>query len=179
MATHMDRMKPWLDSFAEDVGVLKSFVAAKKASRDARLLGAAALSYLVTQMDLIPDWEETAGILDDAMVMRLAAAAASDKGLGDVPEPVERSLARLANEVETIEAFLGGEIYPRLRKYVHQLVDKQVRGRTAATIVDDEKAQTALFAEVSDTVQRLPAASIKDADAVARTLKNYITTKLK
>ena len=57
--------------------------------RRARKLGAGALSYLVTRMDFIPDWNEGIGVMDDIFVMRVCAGMATTLGLGDISHDAE------------------------------------------------------------------------------------------
>jgi uncharacterized membrane protein YkvA (DUF1232 family) len=175
---HIHSMKPWIDTFAEDVGVLERVVENQAVPRAARLLAAGALGYLVTRLDLIPDWEETCGLLDDAMVMRVAALLASEKGLDELPADALRGASRLVNEAEMIPDFLGGELYARFKHYVEQLPTKVVRGRSAESVVDDAKVRGHLHGEVADELKRLPPAPMSDPDHVARTIKNYLKQKL-
>src|SRR6185436_1802908 len=118
MGKHIDKMKRWVDSFATDVGAVQALVSHEKAPRDARLAGAAALNYLVTKLDLIPDWEESCGIIDDAMVLRLAMAEAADKDLDGLPVDVLRGVNRLANEAEQVREVLGDALHGKLKRYV-------------------------------------------------------------
>jgi uncharacterized membrane protein YkvA (DUF1232 family) len=174
-----DRIRGWIDSFAEDVGALQKLVAADTAARDARIFGAAALNYLVTRLDLVPDWEETCGIIDDAMVLRIAAALGSEEDLGEIDADALRAVAKLANDADGVQKFLGEDLYPRLKKYVRDLTHKVVRGRHPNAIVDDAKARATLYDEIKDELKRLPPAPMSDPDRVARVVKNYLEEKLK
>jgi len=173
-----DRIRGWIDTFADDVGALQKLVGEASAAREARLLAAGALSYLITRLDLIPDWEETCGIIDDAMILRVAAALASEKDLGNLDAGALRAVGKLANDADGVRAFLGADLYPRLRKYVEDLTHKIVRGRHPNAIVDDAKQRAQLEAEVADELKRLPPAPMSDPDRVARVVKNYLTQKL-
>lgn len=178
MATHMDRLKTWVDGFGGDVHTMRKLLEST-ASVDARTAAAAALSYLVSRMDLVPDWEETAGILDDAMVLRLLASIATDRGLGDkVPADLEASIGRLANEAEVIQDFLGADLYARFKKHVEGLQTKMVRGRTPRMVVDNERERKALLTEIEEELHRLPPAPMSNPDAVERMLKNNLKQKL-
>jgi uncharacterized membrane protein YkvA (DUF1232 family) len=178
MGQFIDKMRGWIDTFAADVDVVKKVVESSKAPPEARAQAAASLSYLVTRMDLIPDWEETCGVIDDAMILRVAVSIAAEKGLGDLDASANAAVARLCNEVEVVSAFLGPVIYPKLKKYTLDLVGKEVRGRKPAAIVDDAKARAALYVEIDEELRRLPPAPMADPDGVERTIKNYLETKL-
>jgi uncharacterized membrane protein YkvA (DUF1232 family) len=178
MGKYIDRMRGWIDTFAEDVAAVKKIVESEKAPAEARAQAAAALNYLVTRMDLIPDWEETCGVVDDAMILRVAAAIAADKGLGELDSNASGTVGRLANEVEIVSEFLGPVLYPKLKKYTQDLVGKEVRGRKPQAIVDDAKLRATLYTEIEEELRRLPPAPMSDPDGVERTIKNYLSQKL-
>lgn len=167
-----DRIKGWVSSFASDVDAMKKALEADGPA-EARALVAGSLNYLLSRMDLIPDWEETAGILDDAMVLRVAAMIATEKGLDASPD-----VGRLGNEADAVAGFLGAELYPRFKKHVEGLAAQAVRGRHPATLVTDAKLRKAFFTEIDDEIKRMPAAPLADVDAVTRTVKNYLSQKL-
>jgi uncharacterized membrane protein YkvA (DUF1232 family) len=178
MGQFIDKMRAWIDTFSADVDAVKKIVESPKAPAEARAQAAGALNYLVTRMDLIPDWEETCGVIDDAMVLRVAASIAAEKGLGDLDASANAAVGRLCNEVEVVSAFLGPVIYPKLKKYTQDLVGKEVRGRKPSAIVDDAKLRAALYTEIEEELRRLPPAPMSDPDGVERTIKNYLETKL-
>jgi uncharacterized membrane protein YkvA (DUF1232 family) len=178
MAKYIDRMRSWIDTFSEDVEAVEKIVDNAKAARDARVLAATSLNYLVTRLDLIPDWEETCGVIDDAMVIRVAVSMAADKDLGSLDAATMSRVGRLCNEAEVVAEFLGPELYPRFKKYVQDSVGKEVRGRKAATVVDDAKQRAKLYTEIDEELRRLPPAPMTDPDAVERTILNYLKQKL-
>ncbi|MEZ4401829.1 MAG: YkvA family protein [Kofleriaceae bacterium] len=178
MAKHIDLFKSWSESIVGDVAALKALVESS-AELEARRLAAGALGYLVTRMDLVPDWEAGIGALDDVMVLRVCAQLAAGHGLAQVDEAHEITLARMANEAERIAEFLGPESYDKLRAYARKLSDAVVRGRAPATILVDAAARAALFAEVDDEVKKtVPVVVVDPADAELR-LKAYLAHKLK
>jgi uncharacterized membrane protein YkvA (DUF1232 family) len=176
---HMNRMKEWIDGFPDDVKIVQKVVESAQANAEARQLAAAALSYLVTRMDLIPDWEETCGVIDDAMVLRVAMALALDKGADEhLDTDASRGVARLANDSDVVAEFLGGDLFPRFKKYVQALTGQTVRGRTPQTIVNDPHARKYLYDDIHEEVKHFPPAPMTDPVAVARTIRNYLTQKL-
>jgi hypothetical protein len=96
-------------------------------------------------MDLIPDWNEAIGVLDDVMVLRVLAQLTQTHERGPLPTVAEISLDRMANEADQIAAFLGGPVHDKLRAYCARLADQQVRGRTPAQLVDDADLRKALY----------------------------------
>lgn len=179
MAAHIDVFKGWAQTIRQDTDAFKVVLESPKADSSARRLAAAALSYLVSRMDLIPDWNEGIGVIDDVMVLRVCAQLTQGYERGPLPTHTEISLERMANEADHITAFLGGVIYDRLRAYCAKLVDLSVRGRTPGELEDDAGHRKALYAELEDEIKRTVPIVVNDpADAELR-LKAYLTHKLK
>jgi uncharacterized membrane protein YkvA (DUF1232 family) len=139
---HIETFKSWSESIVSDVAALKALIEST-AEPEARRLAAGALGYLVTRMDLVPDWEGGIGALDDVMVLRVCAQLAAGHGLGAVAESHEINLSRMANEAERISEFLGGAAYDKLRTYCAKLSETAVRGPQRAR---RRRARKALFA---------------------------------
>jgi uncharacterized membrane protein YkvA (DUF1232 family) len=178
VVAHIDVFKGWADTIRQDTDAFKSVLESAKADTSSKRLAAAALSYVVSRMDLIPDWNEGIGVIDDVMVLRVCAQLTQGCERGALPTPAEISLDRMANEADQITAFLGGALYDKLKVYCARLVDQPVRGRTPAQLVDDAAARKALYTEVDDEVKRtVPIVVNDDADAELR-LKAYLTHKL-
>ena len=70
---HIDVFKSWADTIRQDVEAFKALLESAKADEKSRKLAGGALQYLVSKMDLIPDWNEGIGMIDDVMVLRVAA----------------------------------------------------------------------------------------------------------
>jgi uncharacterized membrane protein YkvA (DUF1232 family) len=178
VSKHIDTFKTWSDSFHQDVEALQALVESETAHEEARKLAAAALNYVVTRMDLVPDWNEGIGALDDAMVVRVCMSLAQSRALGDLPGETEYTLGRLGNDAEKLRAFLGVELYDKLRQYCARLTETAVRGRTPAQIVDDPAARAALYADVVDELKRSVPVVVEDPDDAELRLKAYLAHKL-
>ncbi len=179
MAAHIETFRSWADTFRQDVEAFKALVESSSADLGARKYAAGALGYLVMRMDLIPDWNEGIGVIDDVMVLRTCAQLASTQhNLGDLPTDAEIAIGRLVNEADKITAFLGQALYDKFRSYCAKLPDTAVRGRTPAFIIEDTAARKALFAEVEDELTKtVPIVMADPADAELR-LKAYLSHKL-
>ena len=180
MIEHIDTVREWVRSLRQDVETLKAAVETDAVDEDARKFAAAALNYIVSRMDLIPDWTETIGIVDDVLVLRvcvgLAAAHDFDRGLeGDTLVEV----GRLMNDAERVEGILGAELYPEFRRYCARLSDEAVRGRVPETIVKDKEVREALWDEIENDLLRMPPASFSEPADVVRRLTSYLHAKLK
>jgi uncharacterized membrane protein YkvA (DUF1232 family) len=174
----IDTFKAWAETIRTDIDAYKALLESTKADAGARKLAAGALSYLVSRMDLIPDWNAGIGIIDDVFVLRVCAQLSGEYKRGELKASAETALERLANEADKITTFLGGPIYDKLKSYCSKLPDTQVRGRTANQLLDDEAARKQLYIELEDEVKRSVPIVIDDpADAELR-LKAYLTHKL-
>jgi uncharacterized membrane protein YkvA (DUF1232 family) len=179
VVAHLDVFKAWVDTIHHDIDAWKALLESSTADASSKQLAAAALSYLVSRMDLIPDWNEGIGVLDDVMVLRVCAQLTQDHDRGSLPTSAEVSLERMANEAEKITDFLGGALYDKLRVYCAKLVDQATRGRTPGQLVDDPAGRKALYAEIDDDIKRSVPVVVNDpADAEVR-LKAYLTHKLR
>ncbi len=181
MPENIEIVSEWVETFREDVEALKKVISDEAVSEDARKYAAAALNYLISRMDLIPDWTETIGVVNDVMVLRTCVVLANQYGLHDDLHDADALVAvgRLANEADRIEAILGHDLEVKLRTFCARLADTAVRGRTPETIVTDAAARDKLFEEVDDDLKRLPPATFTDAEGVKAKLVSYLTAKLK
>lgn len=177
---HVEAIKEWVTTVREDVETLKSIVASESVELEARKYAAAALNYLVTRMDLVPDWEESVGVMDDVMVIRICVELASQHGVDEALDDAEAIVAvgRLLNEEKRIESFLGSKLYADLRKHCTHLVDQSVRGRSPSQLVSDAGLRAKLFAEVEADIKRMPPAAFSDPEAAAVKFKSYLAHKL-
>lgn len=179
MSATMQAIASWVDALPADVEVVKAVLEAEDAHREARKLAAAALCYLVTRLDLIPDWNETIGVIDDTMVLRVCVElAAAHHPAPSLPEAVRARLTRLATEAEAIKAFLGPELFVRLRRHCMRAPDIAVHGHSPVRVVDDAAARAALYAEVASDLARMPAPSFAQPDQVEPRLRSYLHHKL-
>ena len=179
MAAHIDVFKGWADTIHHDIDAFKALLESAEADASSKQLAAAALSYLVSRMDLIPDWNEGIGVIDDVMVLRVCAQLTQGHDRGSLPAAAEISLERMANEAEKIAEFVGGALYDKLRAYCAKLVDQKIRGRTPRDLAEDAAARKALYVELEAEIKRTVPIVVNDpADAEVR-LKSYLTHKLK
>jgi uncharacterized membrane protein YkvA (DUF1232 family) len=179
VVAHIDVFKGWADTIHHDIDAFKALLESSKADLSSKQLAAAALSYLVSRMDLIPDWNEGIGVLDDVMVLRVCAQLTQDHDRGLLPTAAEVSIERMANEADQITGFLGSAIYDKLKVYCAKLVDQPTRGRSPAHLADDAAARKALYVEIDEEIKRTIPIVVNDpADAEVR-LKAYLTHKLK
>jgi len=175
---HIDTFKSWADTIRQDTDAFKALLESTKADDKARRLAAGALQYLVSKMDLIPDWNEGIGVIDDVMVLRVCAALTQDHDRGALPTAAEASLERMANQSEKISAFLGGAIYDKLKVYCAKIGETPVRGITVAQLLEEDSARKSLYTALKDELEKTVPIVINDPTDAELRLKAYLTHKL-
>jgi uncharacterized membrane protein YkvA (DUF1232 family) len=135
----------WLRTLASDATELAGALASSETPEITRRYIAGGLNYLFKSLDLIPDGIEDLGYLDDAFVLRVAAAHALREAPASKDTPV---LARLAADTKVIADLLGKD-YGRLEAYVRTLTRAAARGRSVDDILKDAAAGSAFQHEVT------------------------------
>jgi uncharacterized membrane protein YkvA (DUF1232 family) len=174
------RFAEWTETLPADVWTVFALMENEKIAQPGRRLLVGSLSYILTTLDLIPD-HERAGAVDDALVIRLACALASehaaDASVGD-----SAKLSRLANDEDEIKSALGEATFAKLRRYVVELADKTVRGRTAEHVISDAKVRAEMKRELEQAIRKLKPATVtddKDGESLMLSVKSYLQMKLK
>ncbi len=167
----LEAFPAWLRSLAEDAQGLASVLEAD-APVAAQRGAASALNYLFKSLDLIPDGLEDLGFIDDAFVLREAAAQvpASERDSGGV-------LAKLAAEAELLREFLDAD-YERLQRYVQQLEGGSARGRSVAQVLEDATLRADLVREIKQwAASYAPPSFARDTRSLVK-LKSFLSTRL-
>jgi uncharacterized membrane protein YkvA (DUF1232 family) len=175
---HIEVFKSWAETIRQDTDAFKALLESKQADDKARRLAAGALQYLVSKMDLIPDWNEGIGVIDDVMVLRVCAALTQDHDRGSLPTASDAALERMANQSEKISSFLGGPLYDKLKVYCTKLGEQPVRGITSSQLLDDESARKSLYKALDEELEKTVPIVINDATDAELRLKAYLTHKL-
>lgn len=169
----LESFPDWLRALADDASALAALLDTSEAEvvRDAAARG---LTYLAKSLDLIADGLEELGYVDDAFVLRVAAAR--------VPES-ERELdasgtiAKLAADAQLIREFLA-EDYERLEAYVEGLGSASARGRSVAEASSEPEARAGLVSDVRAWAQSYQSPSFsRDAKNLVK-LRSFMKTKL-
>jgi uncharacterized membrane protein YkvA (DUF1232 family) len=175
---HIDVFKGWAETIRQDTDAYKALLESTKADDKSRRLAAIALQYLVSKMDLIPDWNEGIGVIDDVMVLRVCAALAQDHDRGALPTAAEAALERMANQSEKISAVLGGPLYDKLKAYCAKLGEQKVRGITVPQLLDEESARKSLYQALEEELEKTVPIVVNDPTDAELRLKAYLTHKL-
>jgi uncharacterized membrane protein YkvA (DUF1232 family) len=168
----------WVERLGEDAEAMKELVQAGEAALEARVYASAALSYLVARMDLVPDWEEGAGLLDDALALRVYADLATSAGIDGLDADATIAIGRLSNESERLAALLGDELAGQFRDHCERLAEREVRGRVPESAVEDLETRAELFRDVRIALEKAEGARVADAEAAQVKLVSYLKHKL-
>ena len=148
---YLEVFPQWLRSLGEDASAVCEALGLPSADgRAGEFIGDDAsralisgLNYIFKSLDLIPDGIDDLGFMDDAFVLRVAAALA----VGADGAAKTGVLERLANDAGEIQTFLGSD-YARLETYVRGLRKGAARGRTVEDIVTDDGIRKEFAGEV-------------------------------
>ncbi|MBW2458082.1 MAG: DUF1232 domain-containing protein [Deltaproteobacteria bacterium] len=171
----LDTFPEWLRSLAEDASDIASAVDDGSLPEPIRRYAAAGLNYLFKSLDLIPDGIEDLGYLDDAFVLRVAAALA----VAEAPGSEEKAprLARLSKDAALIAELLGDD-YGRLEAYVRKLKQGAARGRTVDEILTDDSVRRDFMNEVSGWSTSYEAPNFSKDEKNLVKLKSFLSAKL-
>jgi uncharacterized membrane protein YkvA (DUF1232 family) len=171
----LDTFPEWLKTLATDASEVAPLLRSASAPIEAKRYVAAGLNYLFKSLDLIPDGIEDLGFLDDAFVLRVAAALA----LVDAPNVKEEApiLARLGGDAKLVAELLGKD-YARLEAYVKGLTRGAARGRTVDDILHDQPTQSAFLNEVAGWSASYSAPSFSRDEKNLVKLQSFLSAKL-
>jgi uncharacterized membrane protein YkvA (DUF1232 family) len=173
------QLSEWAGNLNNDVETTWTLMQDERLMQPGRRYLATALSYILTQLDLIPDHEK-AGAVDDALVIRVAFGLAAEHA-AKLDTKGASEFARLTNDEEVVREFLGEQLFARLRRYVLEAADKPVRGRTADLIVADAKARADVRRELDQALKKMKEPLTLDDESAKQlelTVKNYLEMKL-
>jgi uncharacterized membrane protein YkvA (DUF1232 family) len=144
----------------QDAKVLCELLDEESVPDDGRAALAGALVSLLQAGDLIPDTWGPLGLVDDAIMLRLAVDFAVPAG-GEVRERMARRFtaffAELSGDLETARSFLGDTFtlfdsrLPKLRLLEH-------KGKRVDTVLRDDAVRAWLFDEVDEAMTDLEVA---------------------
>jgi uncharacterized membrane protein YkvA (DUF1232 family) len=171
----LDTFPEWLRTLATDASDLAQVLSLPEAPDSARRYVTGGLNYLFKSLDLIPDGIEDLGFLDDAFVLRVAAALALHEAPGAAEHfPV---LSRLAVDTKLIADLLGKD-YGRLEAYVKTLTKGAARGRSVEEILADEQARAAFLHEVTGWASSYATPSFTRDEKNLVKLQSFLGAKL-
>ena len=170
----LDTFPEWLRALATDAGELAKVLASPTAPEGVRRYVAGGRNYLFKSLDLIPDGIEDLGFLDDAFVLRVAAALA---GLESPAAREDATLSRLAGDAGLIHELIGKD-YARLEAYVKGLTKGVARGRSVDEILADPEMRAAFLHEVTGWASSYATPSFSRDEKNLVKLQSFLNAKL-
>lgn len=173
----LDAFPGWLKSLSVDCVALSQVLSEAGIAEGARVSIAGGLNYLFKSLDLIPDGIEDLGFIDDAFVIRVAAAQAvgEDPAIGG--KDSTGTVKRLAEEADVVRSFLDVD-YPRLDRFVRALRSSAVRGRQPLEIATESSVRESFASEVQSWAQSFePPTFAREAKNLVK-LRSFLGAKL-
>lgn len=174
------RFQEWTTQLPADVQATLDLCGSEAIAPAGRRFLAGALNYILTQLDLIPDHNQ-AGAVDDAFVIRVSYGLAAEHA-GKASTKESAHIGRMTNEEDEIREFLGDQLFAKLRRYVIEGTDKQVRNRSVEQILSDPKVRASMKGELEQATKKLKAVQAltdQEAEQVEVSVKSYLSMKLK
>jgi uncharacterized membrane protein YkvA (DUF1232 family) len=170
---YLELFPAWLRALGEDAGALKELLSKRAGDDEANRHLVAGLNYIFKSLDLIPDGIDDLGFLDDAFVLRVAAAFAA------AADPAVKTgvVERLADDARAVQDFLGAD-YARLETYVKGLRKGAARGRTVEDIVSDDATRGAFLTEIGAWSKAFAAPTFTRDPKTLVKLKAFLNAKL-
>ncbi len=169
---YLEMFPAWLRTLGEDAAALGTVVGGATPDPVKRHI-IAGLNYIFKSLDLIPDGIDDLGFMDDAFVLRVAAALAVEADAAGKTGAVER----LAQDAAEVRAFMGAD-YTRLETYVKGLHKGAARGRTVDDVIDDEGVRKEFLLEVAAWAKDYQSPSFTRDPKTLLKLKSFLNAKL-
>ncbi len=174
------RFEEWTGQLSSDLDATFVLTGDERIAPQGRRFLAGALSYSLQQLDIIPDHED-AGSIDDAIVLRvsfgLSAEHAAKAGVEDAS-----MFARMTNDEDEIRAFFGDAMFAKIRRFVVELADRPVRGRTTDQVIVPGRPRDDMKRELETANKRIkrakPGADAKSQEALEVSVKSWFSMKL-
>jgi uncharacterized membrane protein YkvA (DUF1232 family) len=145
----LDVFPGWLSNLGEDILTLLRAAEVREIPKEARRALVGGMNYVFKSLDLVPDGIDEIGYLDDAFVIRVAAAVADREDLSALSGETIAALEKLAGDVDLVKEFLEPSLYKRFEAYVVRLARSAARGRA----VEDICASEEVFKEFASDVR--------------------------
>jgi uncharacterized membrane protein YkvA (DUF1232 family) len=175
---HAKHFQLWIDTFGEDIRTIVELLDEDDAHEDLKRLGIGTLNYGLKQLDLIPDFYEPVGLIDDCMIIRVFASLALEYVIQLKDDRIKKRLVMMAEQNEVVIEFSGKEIYRALMNYVKVLPDRKVRHRDAKIILTNEDKMKDFKEDIAVEMKGYVGAKIDDPEGVCKDLKSFLKLKL-
>ena len=147
----MQTVNEWTGNLNQDAGVLFGALlyGGDDMTNESRRLIVGALSYLLKDDDIIPDYLGNIGTADDALIIRISSRLAIDEGLGISDRNITANMERLSSSVDFIDQ------YPKpfkkgLYEFGNELPEKKVNGYTADEILKNDRLLSEFYSQLRE-----------------------------
>lgn len=171
-----ERFQEWVESFPADAKLFVDVAMDESQSEDLRRHAVAGMSYILRQLDFVPDHYRPTGVIDDCLVLRVLAEVGSEYA-GALDPGRLKHWFRLANDREAIEAFLG-DYYTGLDRAVRAMLVEGFRHKTPAQWLSDKEALDRLADEVRREIDGYVPPVVDDPTRAERELLSYLKAKV-
>lgn len=166
----------WIDHFPQDVELYVEVLKGAQTPVQLKKWAATGLSYLVRQIDFVPDYYQPIGLIDDCIVLRVIADLGAEYTAEIDPEHM-RDMFKLANDCDLLREYFG-DLYRPLENAIRVMEEQEVHHRTPESIVENEQVQKHFLQDVEDEMKGYKAVAIKDKARAERELLSYFRAKL-
>ena len=174
------RFEEWTGQLATDLDATFALTIDERIAPQGRRFLAGALSYALQQLDIIPDHED-AGSIDDAIILRVSFGLSAEHAAKAAVEQASM-FARMTNDEDEIRAFFGDALFAKIRRFVVELADKPVRGRTTDQVIVAGRPRDEMKRELEASAKRIkrvnPGADAKANEALEVSVKSWFSMKL-
>ncbi len=170
------RFQEWVESFPADAKLFLEVATDDSLGEDLRKHAVAGMSYILKQLDFVPDHYRPTGVVDDCLVLRILAEVGSEFA-GELDPDRLKHWFRLANEREAIEAFVG-DAYPGLDRAVRAMLVEGFRHKSPGQWLADREGLGRLADEVRKEIDGYVPPVVEDPDRAARELLSYLKAKV-
>ncbi len=77
-STITKHFQEWIDSYADDIRLLAGLLKMDTVPEELKRMAVGTLNYGLKQLDLVPDFYQPVGLIDDAMIVRVFAILTTD-----------------------------------------------------------------------------------------------------
>jgi uncharacterized membrane protein YkvA (DUF1232 family) len=173
----LEAFPAWLRGLGEDARALSGLLENAEIGQTARRSAAGALNYLFKSLDLIPDGLQDLGFMDDAFILRGAAALIKETEPHALSADASGLLDRLAQEAELLREFLGPD-YQRFENYVRTLDQKAARGRSVDSILTDPEVLAGFAQDVEQWASHYTTPTFTRDERNLVKLRSFLGAKL-
>ncbi len=170
------RFQDWVDSFPVDAKLFVDVATDEAADENLRRHAVAGMTYILKQLDFVPDHYKPTGVIDDCLVLRVLAEIGSEFA-GELEPDRLKHWFKLANDREVIEPF-AGDLYTGLDRAVRSMLVDGFRHKSPAQWLESKEDLESLAEEVRREIDSYVPPVVEDPERAERELLSYLKAKV-